>query len=98
MDCNTAIEIIEKHAGTLKLRGVTSMYLFGSTSRNAGTQNSDVDLFFDYRQDGHFSLFDVMEIQEYVESILGANADVIPRNSLHRRIKKKVIEEARRIF
>ena len=67
-------------------------------ARDQEKSHSDIDLFFDYVQDGHFSLFDVMDIQEYVEEILGKKADVIPRNSLHRRIRKDVIENALRIF
>ena len=98
MNKNTTIKLIKSHANNLKKRGVTGMYLFGSVARNQETHRSDIDLFFDYDQDGHFSLFNVMEIQEYVEEILGEKTDVIPRGSLHRRIRKGVIEEALRIF
>lgn len=77
---------------------MTGMYLFGSVARNQETPRSDIDFFFDYNQDGHFSLFDLMDVQEYVQKILGTKADVIPRDSLHRRIRNDVIEEALRIF
>ena len=40
----------------------------------------------------------MMDIHEYVEQILDAKADVIPRNSLHRRIRDEVVEEAFQIF
>jgi hypothetical protein len=89
---------LRKHAAELKKRGVTGLYIFGSTARGEETQASDIDLFFDYRQDGHFSLFDMMDIHEYVEKVLRAKADVVPRNSLHRRIRDKVIAEAVQVF
>ena len=98
MQRERAIEILRTHAGELKRRGVTGLYLFGSVARGEARPESDIDLFFDYRQDGHFSLFEVMDLHDYVESLLQTKADVIPRNSLHRRIREKVIGEATKVF
>ncbi len=92
------MDILREHADALKNRGVTGMYLFGSVARGEQTPTSDIDIFFDYRQDGHFSLFEMMDIHEYVEGILQAKADVVPRNSLHRRIKDKVVKSAIKVF
>ena len=93
-----AITRLCEHAAELERRGVTGMYLFGSTARDEQGAASDVDVFFDYRQDGHFSLFDVMDVHEFVEHVLQVKADVVPRKSLHRRIRDQVVREAIRIF
>ena len=87
MQRDRTIEILRAHAGELKRRGVTSLYLFESTARGEAGPKSDVDTFFDYRQDGPFSLFDVMELHDYVESLSQTKADVVPRNIMHRRIR-----------
>ena len=98
MEKSRAIEILRAHADELKRRGVTGLYLFGSTARGDASSDSDVDVFFDYHQDGHFSLFDVMDIHVYVETVLETKADVIPRNSLHRRIRARIVSEATKVF
>lgn len=98
MDKHRAMELLKEHAPELRRRGVTGLYLFGSTARDEQTASSDIDLFFDYEQDGHFSVFEMMDIHEYVEGILRTKADVVPRNSLHRRIRDRIVEEAVRVF
>ncbi|MEQ9642581.1 MAG: nucleotidyltransferase domain-containing protein [Alphaproteobacteria bacterium] len=98
MQSAEAIDRLREHAAELRTRGVTGMYLFGSTARDEAHAGSDVDIFYDYRQDGHFSLFDIMDIRAYVEDVLQTKADVVPRKSLHRRIKDRVVSEATRIF
>ena len=98
MQRSKAISVLQQHANELRKRGVEGMYLFGSMARGEEELSSDIDIFFDYVQDGHFSMFDIMDVHQYVEDVLGAKADVVPRNSLHRRIKDKVIKEAIRIF
>jgi predicted nucleotidyltransferase len=98
MDRNTTIGLLRRHADELRKRGVTGMYLFGSMARGDAKEQSDVDIFFDYKQDGHFSLFDVMDIQEFVETVLNTKADVIPRSCLHRYLRDAAVEDAIQIF
>ena len=98
MDRDQTIAKIRQHADEFRKRGVTGMYLFGSLARGEAGAGSDVDIFFDYEQDGHFSLFDIMDVHEHVEKILSAKADVVPRKSLHRRIRDKVVTQAIQIF
>jgi predicted nucleotidyltransferase len=72
--------------------------MFGSTARNEARRGSDVDLFFDLRRGARFSLFDLMDQRTYRRKILGAKADAIPRNGLHRAIRPDVQREAVRVF
>ena len=98
MGRDEAIDRLRGHADQFRAHGVTGMYLFGSAARGEETASSDIDVFYDYLQDGHFSLFEMMELQEEVEDVLRAKADVVPRNSLHRRIRDRIEREAIRIF
>ncbi len=46
-----AIALLKSHAGAMKARGATSLYLFGSAVRDEARADSDLDLFIDYDQD-----------------------------------------------
>ncbi len=49
--------------------------LFGSMARGDDTETSDVDLLVEFEPDS--SLFDLMDIQQSVESLLGISVDVV---------------------
>ena len=82
MECDQAISKLKAHEAALEQLGVQSLYLFGSTARGEARRESDVDRFFDY-QEGQFGLFDLMEVREYASRILGLEADVMTRDSIH---------------
>ena len=98
MDRRTAIASLVRHSAEPRRRGVQGLYLFGSVARGQAGAESDIDLFYDYRHDGHFSLFDILDVQEFVQGILGRKADVVPRNCLHRRIRARAEAEAIQVF
>jgi predicted nucleotidyltransferase len=78
--------------------GVAHLYLFGSVARNEAKRSSDVDMFIDLRKDAKFSLIELVGLQQYLGKVLGAKADVIVRQGLHRLIRRDVIREAIRVF
>ncbi len=48
MERSEAIAKLKQHEAELKQLGVEHLYLFGSTARGEGREDSDVDLFFDH--------------------------------------------------
>ncbi len=46
-----AIALLKSHAGAMKARGATSLYLFGSAVRDEARADSDLEEFIDYDQD-----------------------------------------------
>jgi len=71
MKRDEAISRLQQHEADLKRLGVERLYLFGSTARGEATDESDVDLFFDYEK-GKLGLFELMDVKEYAASILKA--------------------------
>ena len=59
--------------------------------------NSDVDLFFDYPK-GKFGLYELIDVKDYTASILGAKADIMTRDSLHRMLRKRIEAAALQVF
>ena len=71
--------------------------LFGSTARDQARKASDVDLFFDY-DNPKFSLVELVRVKDRVNAILGVDADVMTRDSLHPMLKKRIEASALRVF
>ena len=92
-----AISRLQQHEADLKRLGVEHLYLFGSTARGEATEDSDIDLFFDY-QKGKLGLFELMDVKEYAAGILGGKTDIMTRDSLHKMLRQKIEASAVRVF
>lgn len=97
MKRDDAISRLRAHEADLKRLGVEHLYLFGSTPRGEARDDSDVDLFFDHEK-GKLGLFELMDVRERAAEILGGRADVMTRNSLHPRLRKRIEESAVCVF
>jgi uncharacterized protein len=97
MKRDEAISRLQRHEADLKQLGVEHLYMFGSTGRGEATEHSDVDLFFDHEK-GKLGLFELMDVKERTASILGHKADIMTRNSLHPRLRKRIEESAVLVF
>jgi predicted nucleotidyltransferase len=98
MDRRTAIETIAGHADEIRAFGVRRLYLFGSTARNEARRGSDVDVFIDLKRGARFSLFDLMDLRDYLRKLLHAKVDVFSRDGLHRVIRPAVERDAIRVI
>ncbi len=97
MDREQVIATLRAHEAELHRFGVASLYLFGSVARQEAGAESDVDLFFD-TDNPRFSLIELVDVQERVHDILGAESDVMTRESLHPMLRPRIEAEALRIF
>ena len=97
MKRDEVISRLQEHKADLKRLGVKRLYLFGSTARGEATDDSDVDLFFDYEK-GKLGLFELMDVKEYAAGILGCKADIMTRDSLHKTLRPKIESAAFRVF
>jgi hypothetical protein len=88
---------LRAHEAELRARGVQHLLLFGSAARGEEGVGSDVDLFFDQARPG-FGLTDLIRVRERVVEILGQDADVMSRGSLHPVIRDEVTGSAIRVF
>jgi uncharacterized protein len=82
----------------LRERGITALYLFGSTARDEASEASDLDLLFEYDPSGRFSLFDQAGAMLELADGLGAKVDLVSRNGLRPRLRARVESEMVQIF
>jgi hypothetical protein len=91
------IQLLRLHEAELKTLGIEHLFLFGSIARDRAKSSSDVDLFFDHAK-GQFGLYELMDVKERAQKILGRRADIMTRASLHPALRQRIEETALRVF
>jgi len=92
-----AIRRLREHEQLLKQLGVEHLFLFGSAVRDEAREDSDIDLFFDHPE-GSLGLFQLMDVREATVRILGREADIMTRRSLHPLLKERIEASALQVF
>lgn len=70
-----------------------NLRVFGSVARGDANENSDLDLLVHFR-DGA-SLFDLIDLKEHAEKLLGLPVDVVSDGGLSPYLKDRILNEAR---
>jgi predicted nucleotidyltransferase len=76
--------------------GVIEASIFGSFSRGEDKLESDLDLLVRYKE--NVSLFDVSSLKFELEKLLGIKVDLVSKDYLKPRIKKRILQESVRIL
>ncbi len=97
MKRDEAIIRLRRHQAELIRLGVEHLYLFGSVARDEAVDGSDVDLFFDHER-GSLGIYDLMNVKARAAAILGREADVMTRASLHPALKARIESSAVQVF
>ncbi len=70
---------------------VTKLGIFGSYARGEQTAESDPDILIDYEQAP--TLFQLVELRNYLSRQVGLKVDLVTKNGLKPRIQAKVLSE-----
>lgn len=97
MKRDEAMSRLKAREADLKRLGVEHLYMFGSTARGEAKEDSDIDLFFDYER-GKLGVFELMDVKELAARILGHEADIMTRDSIHKTLRRKIETTAVRVF
>ena len=93
-----AISELRRRAKAIRALGATSLYVFGSVTRDQAENASDLDLFIDYGPDSRFNAFDLVGIKQYLEHELGVAVDITTRDGLHPMLRADIEQSALRVF
>ena len=63
---------------------VTELAAFGSILRADFGPDSDIDLLVSFAPDAHWSLFDLVTMQEELQAVLGREVDLVEREAVER--------------
>jgi predicted nucleotidyltransferase len=78
--------------------GITRLSLFGSMARGEIDPGSDVDLLVEIDPASHFSLFELVDLQEILEAVLGRRAHFAFASKLRPWLREEILQEAISIY
>ena len=89
---------LRAQAPHLRARGIRRLSLFGSMARADAGSESDVDLLIEVDPTGHFSLFDLVDLQDDLHALLGRRAHFAFASKLRPWLRQEILAEAISIF
>ncbi|WP_315701908.1 MULTISPECIES: nucleotidyltransferase family protein [unclassified Bradyrhizobium] len=66
----------------MRARGVKHAALFGSVARAQATDDSDIDIMVEIDPDVSLTVFDYVELKEYIAALFDRPVDVVNRSAL----------------
>jgi uncharacterized protein with HEPN domain/predicted nucleotidyltransferase len=88
-----ALAILTTHQSELKEFGVKSLALFGSVARDEAKPESDVDLLVEFQSGKSIGLFELVKLQQHLETLLGCAVDLVTPDSLKPRLRDRILNE-----
>jgi predicted nucleotidyltransferase len=85
-------ELAKNIVPLLREGGVIEASIFGSFIRGEDKPESDLDLLVRYKE--NVSLFDVSGLKCELEKLLGIKVDLVSKDYLKPRIKKRILQES----
>jgi len=98
MNRDSVIATMRAHEPDLRAAGVKRLSLFGSTARDEGRPDSDIDLLAAFDDARPLSLLDVLRIENQLADLLGQTVDLIEEGTLKPHVRQNVDREAVRAF
>ncbi|MCK1544897.1 nucleotidyltransferase family protein [Bradyrhizobium sp. 147] len=77
-----AIAILRQFEPALRERGVLHVALFGSVARGENHPGSDVDIMVEIDPNAGITVFDYVELKEYIAKLFDEPVDVVNRDGL----------------
>ncbi|MBD3266214.1 nucleotidyltransferase [bacterium] len=95
MNKQGVIDTLKAQEKEIRQMGVQSLALFGSVARDEPAANSDIDLRVEFQPDTQVGLFQFIELQQYLENLLGVEkVDLVTRHTVIEEIKEDIYSEA----
>ena len=82
MNSSEAIETLRRSEPDLRTRGVRRAAVFGSVARGDSRPGSDIDIMVEIDPEAHITVFDYVDIKEYIAGLFDGPVDVVSRDSL----------------
>ncbi|MFA6524619.1 MAG: nucleotidyltransferase domain-containing protein [Candidatus Paceibacterota bacterium] len=72
---------------------LSELGLFGSSARGEDTLLSDIDVLFTVEENKSFSLFDMVDLKDYLEKKLGKTVDIVDKKMLKSVFRDQILKE-----
>ncbi|MEM1674889.1 MAG: nucleotidyltransferase family protein [Candidatus Bathyarchaeia archaeon] len=85
-------KVLTEHKGELRERfKVKEIGIFGSFVRGEQGKRSDIDILVEFEEPP--SLFEFMDLEDYLSKMLGLKVDLVTREALKPRIREHILRE-----
>lgn len=88
----------EKVANFCRRHRVRKLALFGSVLRDDFRPDSDVDVLVEFEESARPSLFDLVDMQEDLESFLGRHVDLVEQGALRNPFRRHEILRTHKVI
>jgi len=82
MNSHEAIAVLRRSEPALRERGVMHAALFGSVARGDNRRGSDIDIMVEINSDVRMTIFDYVELKEYIANLFDEDVDIVNRGAL----------------
>jgi predicted nucleotidyltransferase len=92
------VAVLREQIPKLRRLGIARLRLFGSIARGEVGPKSDVDLLVEIDPESHFSLFELVDLEDDLLSLLGRPAHFAFASKLRPWLREEILEEAISIY
>ena len=94
MNSSEAIETLRRSEQALRGRGVKHAALFGSVARGDSRYGSDIDIMVEIDPDACITVFDYVDLKEYIGGLFDQPVDVVNRDGLKSHVRPAATADA----
>jgi predicted nucleotidyltransferase len=94
MKSSEAIETLRRSEQALRQRGVRHAALFGSVARGDNSPDSDIDIMIEVDPDACITIFDYVDLKEYIAGLFEESVDVVNREALKPHVRPAASADA----
>jgi len=88
---------LQQHEATLRRLRLKSLALFGSMAQATHGPDSDLDLLYEF-EEGAATLDHLLDLQAFLEDVLGRNIDLVPRKYLSPNLRRYIEDDVVPIY
>jgi predicted nucleotidyltransferase len=94
MNSSEALETLRRFEPALRGRGIQHAALFGSMARGDNSSDSDIDIMVEFDPDARITVFDYVELKEYIAGLFDQPVDVVSSEGFKPYIRPKAMADA----
>jgi predicted nucleotidyltransferase len=94
MNSSEALETLRRSEQALRGRGVKHAALFGSVASGNSRPGSDIDIMIEIDPDACITVFDYVDLKEYIAQLFDEPVDVVSREGLKSYVRPAATADA----